>query len=177
MRSKTAAKVITIYSIVFGALVLSGAIGNINNGGDRAVGVVMGIAILALGIIGLVVTNQEKDRPKEKAFIITLFVIYCIYEVASFIILFVPFFGMQFFLIIQAVIAVPFSFSIVYLVRLGKEAEMAKTNSAVTNFLESEKHVSDFEQKIHLLKKLKDDGLISEEEYKNLLSKHLNQNI
>ncbi len=177
MRSKTAAKVVTIYSIVFGALVLLGAIGNINNGGDRAVGVVMGIAILALGIIGLVLTNQENDRPKEKAFMITLFVIYCIYEVASFFILFVPFFGMQFFLIIQALIAVPFSFSIVYLVRLSKEAHMVKTNSQVTNFLESEKQLSDFEQKIHLLKKLKDDGLISEEEYKNLLSKHLNQNI
>ena len=177
MRSKTAAKVVTIYSIVFGALVFIGGLSNFNTEGNQAFNIFLGIAILTLSIIALVITNQEKDRPKEKALLITLFVIYCFFEAVSFITLFLPFFGLQIFLLVQLVIAVPFSFGIVYLVRLSKEAKMPITNSAVQTFLESEKNLTDFEQKIHLLKKLKDDGLISEEEYKTLLSKHLNQNI
>lgn len=177
MRSKTAAKVVMIYSIVLGAFMFIGAFSNVDPEGNRGVNIVMAIAILTLSILGLVFVNQEKEKPKEKPYLITLFVLYCIFEGISLIALFMPFYGIYVFLIMQVVIAVPFSFSIVYLTSLAKEMKSDQSHSAVQDYLENEKHVTDFEQKIHLLKKLKEEGLLSEEEFKKLLDKHLNQNL
>ncbi|MDX9691031.1 MAG: SHOCT domain-containing protein [Acholeplasmataceae bacterium] len=180
MKSKIAAKVVTIYSIVVGVLFILSAVLGDNDSSNIFLSIMFGIAFITLGVLGLVYANKL-DSHIEKPYIITLFVLYCIFEVLSFLVIAIPLFGLQLFLVLQALFAVPFSFSIVYLVKLSRENDNVIVNSKPINIIDAmdmkPDNTSEFEQKINTLKKLRDEGLISEEEFKELLSKHLHQHI
>ena len=176
MKSKTSAKVVTIYSIVLGALIMIGGISNFGDDNDRIFSIFLGITMLVLGIIGLNIANKEKRQSSEKGIVITLFVFYCIFEFFSFFTLLIPFFGVQIFLIIQVLIITPFIFSIKYLNDLSKQNDKAISRLEEIDQVDTEIKPSDFEQMIQSLKKLKEEGLLSEEEFKEHLNKYINQN-
>ncbi|MGB4696039.1 MAG: hypothetical protein WBH29_06545 [Bacilli bacterium] len=123
--SATSAKVVAIYSLVLGILNL---ISNLSSGAtDFIVYVILGLMIgFSIAILNLV----KRGDYKEKGFIITLFVIYCLAALGGFVILMTPLemipipglAEMKFlmFFIVEAIILTPFIFSIRYMVQSAK---------------------------------------------------------
>jgi hypothetical protein len=119
----TAAKVVGIYSIVFGTLSFLG-----NEQLANPLTIIMQIIMIVFGI--MVTVFAGKGEGKEKGFLITLFVFYCIIALSSFAILAIPdnlipaeYGNIKFFLFIlcNALIITPFIFSIIYFSASKKE--------------------------------------------------------
>ena len=165
MRSLTAKKVVAIYSIVFGGL---GLIGSFSDAIDVWT-LVIEILLIALGILLLIPALQRA----EKGLIITGLVYYSLLVLAGLIFFFIiPFMGF----IIWGLSGVPFAFSIVYLVRRGKEELGMWDDYGNPNFPKEEsplvKDASFVENQLKVLAKMVEDGLITEADYekkKNLL--------
>jgi hypothetical protein len=158
-------KVVAIYSIVFGAI---GLIGSFSD----AVAVwalVIEILLIVLGILLLIPALQRA----EKGLIITGLVYYSLLVLAGLIFFFIiPFMGF----VIWGLSGVPFAFSIVYLVRKGKEELGMGDDYSNPSFPREEsplvKDASFVETQLKVLAKMVEDGLITEADYekkKNLL--------
>jgi len=165
MRSLTAKKVVAIYSIVFGAL---GFMGSFNDAVDVWT-LIIEILLIVLGILLLVPALQKA----EKALIITGLVYYSLLVLAGLVFFFIlPFMGF----LIWGLSGVPFAFSIVYLVRKGKEQYEMSDDYGNPNFNKEEsplqKDAQFVENQLKVLAKMVEDGLISEADYekkKNIL--------
>jgi len=165
MRSLTAKKVVAIYSIVFGAL---GFVGSFNDAVDVWT-LIIEILLIVLGILLLVPALQKA----EKGLIITGLVYYSLLVLAGLVFFFIlPFMGF----LIWGLSGVPFAFSIVYLVRRGKENTFLGDEYSYSDFSRKEspvqKDAAFVENQLKVLAKMVEDGLISEADYekkKNLL--------
>ena len=104
-------KIVSIFSIVFGALSL---LGIISGEGDIISTLILGMALIACGILMLIF----KDHKASYGITIGVFVIHCIGVLSGLIYLFLfPLLG----LLTLGLYGVPFSFSIVYFVKRKKE--------------------------------------------------------
>ncbi|HKL47502.1 MAG TPA: zinc ribbon domain-containing protein [Candidatus Izemoplasmatales bacterium] len=112
-KSVFAAQFTSIYSIAFGGIASIGIIGSSD---INYMSILLCLALITLGIITLV--NVRKKPSSEKGMMITLLVIYSIFEIVSLLFLLT---NIGLFLIYQAVVVAPFIFSILYLIRLSQE--------------------------------------------------------
>lgn len=165
MSSLSAKKVVAIYSIVFGAL---GFFGGLSQELDP-ITIIIEILLIIMGILLLIPSLQRA----EKALIITGLVYYSLLVLAGLIFFFVwTFMGV----LIWILSGVPFAFSIVYLVRKGKEDTYLGDEYSYNDFSRKEspvqKDAAFVENQLKVLAKMVEDGLISEADYekkKNLL--------
>ena len=112
MRSSSALKVVSIYSIVIGVLGLIGSFNNqLSSYGSNAF---IFIVLIVLSILSLSIQNLTA----QKVFMIIIFVFYCLMIGTSLIIL-VLFPGIG--LLVLGLFVVPFIYGIIYLVKSGKE--------------------------------------------------------
>lgn len=127
------------------------------------------ILLIVLGILLLVPALQKA----EKGLIITGLVYYSLLVLAGLVFFFIlPFMGF----LIWGLSGVPFAFSIVYLVRRGKEDTFLGDEYSYSDFSRKEspvqKDAAFVENQLKVLAKMVEDGLISEADYekkKNLL--------
>ncbi len=157
MRSSTAAKVVAIYSIVFGALGLVGTLfdGDVaNETGSPAFSIIWMSLFVVFGIV--VLTKSNSGTYGEKGFVITLLVFYAVISAFGIILLGFPFFGPMLFLIVQILVVTPIVFSIIYLNRASKES--SESSDTVGD-------VAELEYKLRQLENLLNKGIISQEEY------------
>ena len=158
MESLTAKKVVAIYSIVFGAL---GFFGGLSQELDP-ITIIIEILLIIMGILLLIPSLQRA----EKALIITGLVYYSLLVLAGLIFFFVwTFMGV----LIWILSGVPFAFSIVYLVRKGKEDTYLGDEYSYNDFSRKEspvqKDAAFVENQLKVLAKMVEDGLISEADY------------
>lgn len=155
MRSSTAAKVVGIYSIVFGALSLLGQLTDlVEQDNSPILSIIIAILFVSFGIVILVRTNNNESA---KGFVVTLLVFYMIVAVAGLIILAVPIVGPIIFVVLEAMVITPIIFSFMYFSKFSKEQNEVVHTAQNTSFL--------LHDKLRELESLLSEGVISQEEY------------
>ena len=181
MKSIIAARVVAVYSIVFGALSVLGNISDLGDNPSLISSIFLAVALIILSFFAIIKANQKNY--KESLFISFIFVFYCFILFGGLVILL---WGDEFStlgLLVIGLIITPFVFSIIYFVSSSREKALLN-NEAVRKQTDSPSLGSDNNNPINLLnmgieqlKKLKQDGLISEEQFKDYLKKYLDQSI
>lgn len=164
MQSSTAKKIVSVFSLVFGALSIISIFQEKN---AEVLSWILSISLIIIGIL-LLIPSLTKH---EKGLMIFALVIYSLFVFSGLIILlFYPVLS----LIVFAVVGVPFAFSIVYLVLLKKEKQ--QDEEEVIDWPVGHSNIGDqpsediqskesLEQKLSSLKNMAEKGLITQEEY------------
>lgn len=174
MTKSTLAKIVSIYSIVYGGLLVFSAIYVLlDDDGPFSlwISVFLGLAFLILGIIGIVKITASPDRGDEKGIIISLFTLYCITQFAVLVLLLTLISTgivelLYVILICESLVVLPFIFSIMYLNKISDKESMTLGYNKVNN--DNNYYVT---ENIKELKKLKDMGYINEEQYNKFVDK------
>jgi hypothetical protein len=181
MKSITAARVVAIYSIIFGVL---SALGNISNLGDDPSlisSIFLAVAFIVLSFFVIIKANQRIY--KESVFINLIFVFYCFLLFGGLVVLLSGDIFVTIGLLVIGLIITPFVFSIIYFITSSKEKALLKKEAiplqSDSPSLGSDNNnpINSLNMGIEQLKKLKQDGHISEEQFKDYLKKYLDQNI
>jgi len=165
MRSATAKKVVSIFSLIFGGLSIIGYITEGSQG--QAMSWVISISMIVIGVLLLIPTLKKA----EEALMIGALVLYSLFMFAGLVIMAIPDLGPFIGLLILGIVGVPFSFSIVYLARLAKEKNATPTGGPViervypVNSSLAEANNGSIESQLISLKKMADQGLITEADY------------
>jgi hypothetical protein len=181
MKSIVAARVVAIYSIIFGALSVLGNISELADDPSLISSIFLAVALIILGVFSIIKAKQ--NNYKESLFISLIFVFYCVILFGGLVILL---WGDVFFtlgLLVIGLIITPFVFSIIYFVSSSREKALLnneavrKQSDSPTLGSDNNNPINSLNMGIEQLKKLKQDGLISEEQFKDYLKKYLDQNI
>lgn len=160
MKSKTAKKVVAIYSLIMGAIALFGTLGQGQFArGDGAV-LILEVILIVMGVTLLIVSQTHT----EKILIVIALIIYSFCMLAGLLVTFViPPLG----LLVMAMYGVPFIFSIIYL-SSKKDKNIANHPNLSENHYHTGIYHSQSESsqiKLATIKRLYEDGLITLEEY------------